>query len=171
MTSAPMTAHDTTTPDAAVEQLVPAVTDLVRRVAGVAPRTTRVSPGHARVAAEILFPDGIGRGAVVVAVFCYRGAMRVDVTIEHNRVFAGRGGHPSGNRCYLNDYMASVTLALAETQLPVEFVRKVVAGVAAARSAVERRRRNSGWFQPEITTARPVFVPRGTPAGRLPSGS
>jgi len=170
MTSAPMTASDAAVREAAIEHLVPAVTDLVRRVTGVTPRLTRVSGVHARVAAEIHFPDGIGRGAVVAALFRYRGDIRVDLTIEHNRVFAGRGGHASENRCYLNDYVASLALGSSETELPVEFVRKVVAGVAAARTAVERRRRNAGWFQPEITTARPVFVPR-QPAGRLPSGS
>lgn len=148
--------------DQAVARLVPAVTDLVRRVTGAEPRATRASASHARVTADITFPDGIGCGSVVVGVFRYRGAVRMDLVIEHNRVFAGRGGAPSGNRCYLNDYVASITLPPDAEQLPVEFVRKVVAGVAAARTAVERHRRNSGWFQAEITTARPVFVPRGS---------
>lgn len=168
MTSAPPTATATAPRVEAIERLLPAITDLVRRVTTSVPRTMRVTPGHARVAAELHFPDAIGRGAVVVAAFRYRGATRVDLTIEHNRVFAGRGGQPSENRCYLNDYVASVTLASDDADLPAEFVRKVVAGVAAARTAVERRRRNGGWFQPEITTARPVFVPR-EPRG-LPRG-
>ena len=78
----------------------------------------------------------IGRGTVVVGVFRYRGDLRVDLAIEHNRVFAGRGGEPSENRCYLNDYVASVTLPPQADQLPVEFVRKVVSGVGAASLAV-----------------------------------
>lgn len=146
--------------DEVVGRFVPAVSDLVRRITGGGARAVRLGPSHARVSGDLLFPDGVGRGTVVVGVFRYRGDLRVDLAIEHNRVFAGRGGEPSENRCYLNDYVASVTLSRQEAELPVEFVRKVVSGVGAARTAVERYRRRSGWFLAEITTARPVFTPQ-----------
>lgn len=160
-----MTSIQTAKPDPAaldevVARLVPAVSDLVRRITGGGARALRMGPSHARVSGDLLFPDGVGRGTVVVGVFRYRGDLRVDLAIEHNRVFAGRGGEPSENRCYLNDYVASVTLPPQGDELPVEFVRKVVSGVGAARSAVERYRRRSGWFLAEITTARPVFTPQ-----------
>jgi len=165
MTLAPTTSRDPVALDEHVARLVPAVTDLVRRLTGAEARTQRVGPTHARLSADLSFPDGIGRGAIVAGVFRYRGSLRVDLTIDHNRVFAGRGGVASENRCYLNDYIASITLPRDAAELPVEFIRKVVAGVAAARTAVERHRRNAGWFRAEITTARPVFLPRAVPAG------
>jgi hypothetical protein len=164
------TSRDPAALDEHVARLVPAVTDLVRRLTGAEARTQRVGPTHARLSADLSFPDGIGRGSIVVGVFRYRGAVRVDLAIDHNRVFAGRGGAASENRCYLNDYIASITLPLDAAELPVEFVRKVVSGVAAARTAVERHRRNAGWFRAEITTARPVFLPRAVPAGSDGSG-
>jgi hypothetical protein len=148
-------------PDAAVSRLVPSVTDLVRRATGTDPAPLRSGAGDVRLSAPLSFPDGIGRGAVVVEVFRYGAAVRVDLAIEHNRVFAARDGGPSESRCYLNDYVASVTLPLDVTELPLEFVRKVVAGVSAARTAVERyRRRDTGWLRIAITTAMPVWTPQ-----------
>lgn len=154
--------------DEVVGRQIPAVADLVRRVTGAEVRAVRMGPSHVRVSADFHFPDGIGRGMVVVGVFRYRGDLRVDLTIEHNRVFAKRGGEPSENRCYLNDYIASVTLPPEVDLLPVDFVRRVVAGVGAARTAVERYRRRPGWFLAEITTARPVFTPQPAAAVPLP---
>ncbi len=170
MSLASTTSRDAVALDEYVARLIPAVTDLVRRLTGAEPRTQRVGASHARLSADLSFPDGIGRGTIVAGVFRYRGAVRVDLAIDHNRVFAGRGGVASENRCYLNDYIASITLGLQDEGLPVEFVRKVVAGVAAARSAVERHRRNGGWFRAEITTARPVFLPRAAAVGTDGSG-
>lgn len=160
MASLQVTKADPAALDEVVARLVPAVSDLARRLTGSPARAVRMGPSHARVSADLIFPDGVGRGTVVASVFRYRGDLRVDLAIEHNRVFAGRGGEPSENRCYFNDYVASITLAPQADQLPVEFVRKVVSGVGAARTAVERYRRRSGWFLAEITTARPVFTPQ-----------
>jgi hypothetical protein len=139
--------------DEVVARLVPAVSDVVRRLTGSPARAVRMGPSHARVSADLLFPDGVGRGTVVAGVFRYRGDLRVDLAIEHNRVFAGRGGEPSENRCYFNDYVASITLAPQADQLPVEFVRKVV----SCRGGTHRGRTLPpplGWFLAEITTAR-----------------
>ena len=149
-------------PDAAVTRLVPSVTDLVRRAAGSDAVPLRSGAGEVRLSAALTFPDGIGRGAVVVEVFRYGSAVRVDLAIEHNRVFATRSGAPSDSRCYLNDYVASVTLPLDAAELPLEFVRKVIAGVSAARTAVdrERRRDTNGWLRIAITTAMPVWTPQ-----------
>jgi hypothetical protein len=160
MTTVQTTKVDSVALDEAVARMVPAASDLARRLTGAGARAVRMGASHARVSADLIFPDGVGRGTVVVSVFRYRGDLRVDLAIEHNRVFAKAGGEPSENRCYLNDYVASVTLSPKVDQLPVEFLRKVVSGVGAARSAVERYRRRSGWFLAEITTARPVFTPQ-----------
>ena len=162
------TPADPATFDEVVGRQIPAVADLVRRVTGSEVRAVRLGPSYVRISGEFPFPDGIGRGTVVVGVFRYRGDLRVDLAIEHNRVFAGRGGEPSENRCYLNDYVASVTMPPHADRLPVDFVRKVVSGVGAARTAVERYRRRSGWFLAEITTARPVFTPQPTTAPTPP---
>ena len=64
-------------------------------------------------------------------------------------MYASPDGTPSDQACYLNDFVASVTVPQGATALPEEFVRHVVAGIAAARDAVRRhnrryRRRTAG---------------------------
>jgi hypothetical protein len=141
-------------PEHGVERLVPAVTDLLRRVSGNEP-VIRGGPGSdIRLSASVSFSDGVGRGEVIAQMFMYRGSPRVDIHLDHNRVFAAPGGAPSSKHCYLNDYKASVGLADGAETLPPEFVRSVVAGLSAARDAVRRHnhRWQSPWFTVQVTT-------------------
>ena len=129
--------------DAPVGNLVPAVINLLQRVSAVEPNIVSEQPTDVKVTSPLTFPDGIGEGKLVAELFVYRDDIRFDLHIDHDRVFATADGEPSDRRCYLNDYVASVTLDRKEDQLSSDFVRKVVAGVAAARDAVRRHNRRS----------------------------
>lgn len=90
-----------------------------------------------RLTSPVSFPDGIGLGQLVAEVFWYRGAIRVDIRLEHNRVFASADGRAGLRPCYLNDFVASVTLA-PEDELSPAFRHGVLRGVKRARTAVTR---------------------------------
>ena len=141
--------------DQAFGTLVPAVEDLLQRVVGTEPTVTEVEPSGVVLTSPLTFPDGIGRGHLAAKLFRYREAVRLDVVVEHNRVFARPDGTPSDRRCFLNDFVASVTLPAGATALPEAFVRHVVAGVAAARDAARRhnRRHKAPWTRVEIVGA------------------
>jgi hypothetical protein len=133
--------------------LVPALDNLLCRVAGGEASVAEFERTSIRLVAALSFPDGVGHGGVVATLFHYRDQIRLDVEIEHNRMFARQDGTPSDRSCYLNDFVASVTLAPGARELPEEFVRHVVAGVAAARDAVRRhnRRNAAPWSEIQVS--------------------
>jgi hypothetical protein len=146
--------------DARVANLVPAVVSLLQRISSVEPTMSNEQGTDVRLTSELSFPDGIGEGTIVAELFTYRDDVRLDLHIEHDRVFAMADGNASDRRCYLTDYVASVVLDAEEEALPSEFVRKVVAGVTAARDAVRRhnRRANLPWTEIRVAAreAEPV---------------
>lgn len=132
--------------------LVPALDDLVSRVTGSESTVAEFDRTRIRLTAPLTFPDEIGHGEVVASLFRYRNEIRLDIEIAHDRVFARPDGTPSDRSCYLNDFVASVTLAPGTRESPEEFVRHVVAGVAAARDAVRRhnRRNRAPWSEVQV---------------------
>ena len=86
----------------------------------------------------MFFPGGIGQGRLCAEAFCYRGRVRIDVCLAHNRVFARPDGSPSDRRLYLNDFVASTTLDADQEDVPDAFVQHVLDGVARARAALRR---------------------------------
>lgn len=138
-------AHDTVP-----QCLVEATVGLVERVTGSTSTVLHVGTGRSvRIEAPVTFPDNIGSGTVMVRLTVRNDAVRLELRLEHDRVFATPQRTPSPNRCFLNDYVASVTVAATEETLPEKFVREVVAGVHAARHAVERHNREhpAPWFR------------------------
>jgi hypothetical protein len=138
-------------------QLVPVVTDLLKRITHVDPVVTASGEGGTLITAALTFPDHIGEGSLVAELFRYRDALRLDIRIDHNRYFALADGAPTERRCFLNDYVASHTMAPGEQELPTEFVRNVVAGVSAARDAVHRhnKRCQAPWNEVRVAAATP----------------
>jgi hypothetical protein len=154
--SADSLARKSSTQVAISEGLVSEATSLVRRVAAAEPMITE-HEREVRVSAPVDFADGVGRGEIIATLFPYRGRVRFDVTLEHDRVFARPDGSATEKRCYLNDYVASIRLESDGQELPAEFVRNVIAGVSASRDAVRRynKRCGSDWFRVEVTRAAP----------------
>lgn len=152
--SADTIARKSSTPVAISEGLVGEATSLVRRAASAEPMVTE-GEREVRITAPVSFTDGVGRGEIKVVLFPYRGRIRLDLTLEHDRVFARPDGSATSKHCYLNDYIASVRLDPEIQELPAEFVRNVVAGVSASRDAVRRynRRCGSDWFRVEVARA------------------
>ncbi len=146
--------------DARLESFIPAVVSLLQRITSVKPTVTYVGT-DVKFSSELSFPDGIGEGEIAVELFVYRDAVRLDLHLEHNRVFATANSRPSGRRCYLNDFVASVTLDAEQDTLPNDFVRGVVAGVTAARDAVRRHNRRAKLPWNEIRVATGQFEPVG----------
>ncbi len=146
--------------DSRLGNLVPEVVSLLRRLTSTEPAVTYEEGSGVKFTSELSFPDGIGEGAIVSEVFWYRDAVRMDLHIEHNRMFALAGGAPSDRRCYLNDYVASITLDADQNAFPTDFVRSVVAGVAAARDAVRRhnRRANVPWHEIRVAALNPALA-------------
>jgi hypothetical protein len=140
------------TVDETVGILVPTVENLLRRVCHEEPLSAADGESGVTVTASISFPDGIGNGVVKAELFRYRDKIRLDIHLEHDRMFAKRGGAPSERRCFMNDYVASVTIPMGAEDIPQDFVRKVVSGVAAARDAVRRHNRQSrgGWDEVRV---------------------
>ncbi len=139
--------------DARMGELVPAVVSLLQRITSIEPAVTYDPETGTKFTSQLSFPDGIGEGEIVAKLFLYRDAVRLDLHIEHNRTFATPDGKSSDRRCYLNDYVASVTLDADEDTLPAEFIRGVVAGVAAARDALRRHNRRASVPWHEIRVA------------------
>ena len=135
--------------------LAPQVEDLLRRIAGAVPASRTVDGSGMRMEAPITFSDGVGTGVVVAELFNYRDDVRLDIRIEHDRVFAKADGEPTDRRCFLNDYVASKVLDTEFMELPRDFVRKVIAGVSAARDAVRRHNRlaRGPWDEVRVAAA------------------
>jgi hypothetical protein len=139
--------------DETIGNLVPAVEDLLQRLTGVASTVSEAEGSGINVVSPLRFPDGIGKGQVVVSLFRWREAVRIDVVIEHNRTFTKPDGSPSDQRCFMNDFQASITLPAGTAELTGDFERQVISGVVAARDAVERynRRHEAPWSQVTVT--------------------
>jgi hypothetical protein len=133
--------------------LVPALDDLLARVSGSESTVAEFDRSSIRLTAPLGFPDEIGSGEVVAHLHRYRDGVRLDIEIEHNRMFARPDGSPSDRPCYLNDFVASETMAPGIREFPAEFVRHVVAGVAAARDGVRRhnRRNPAPWNEVQVS--------------------
>ena len=99
--------------DEALGNLVPEVEDLLRRVCHVEPSASARSEKSVDLEAPISYPDGVGSGFVKAELFLYRDAVRLDIRVDHNRVFAKASGRPSDRRCFMNDYVASVSVWVA----------------------------------------------------------
>ncbi len=147
--------------DDRLESFIPAVVSLLQRITSVKPTVTHAVGTDVKFSSELSFPDGIGEGEIAAELFVYRDAVRLDLHLEHNRVFATANSRPSGRRCYLNDFVASVTLDAEQDTLPNDFVRGVVAGVTAARDAVRRHNRQAKLPWNEIRVVAGQFEPVG----------
>ena len=108
--------------------------------------------GELKLSAPVTFPDGVGSGELVATLFAYRGRVRADFVLEHDRVLATPDGVRTGQRCFLNDFQASITLPRGATELPEAFERAIVSGVLAAREGVARHNRlhPQPWHQIQI---------------------
>ena len=136
--------------DAIADGLVEATVTLIERVTGNAPTVfAKESARDVRIEAPLTFPDGIGSGSVIVHLHAREQKVGLEMRLEHDRVFATPQRTASSNRCFLNDYVASITMCADAEALPETFVRQVVAGVSAARYAVERHNREhpAPWFR------------------------
>ena len=138
-----------------VDRLVPAVEDLVQRIVPDGVVTTVDETAGYRLTSDLSFADGVGRGRVVARVFRYREDVRLDIELQHNRVFADRGGTPTDRRCFMNDYVASIRLEVGELELPADFVRATLRGMRVAQDAVaEFNRKNpQPWRQVRVAAA------------------
>ncbi|MDH3457692.1 MAG: hypothetical protein OER90_12715 [Gemmatimonadota bacterium] len=138
-----------------VEALAPAVAVLLQRIAPTEVVSTESGGTGYRFVLPLSFPDGIGHGTVVARLFRYRDSVRLDVEIVHNRRFAKADGSPSDRRCYMNDFVASSTIAPDATELSPDFERSVLRGVLMARDGVRRHNREQAapWNQVVIAAA------------------
>jgi len=139
--------------DETIENLVSVVEHLLQRLSDAAPSSVETEGSGARLTVPLRFPDGIGQGQVVASLFRWREAVRLDIEIVHNRTFSRPDGGASDRRCFLNDYEASVSLPVGTAELPNEFEHQVIAGVLAAREAVQRynRQHQAPWSQVRVT--------------------
>ncbi len=80
--------------DSTIATLSEEVADLLFRITGVEATRSEES-GAARLVSPLTFPDNIGDGTIVGALFRYRDGVRLDLRIDHNRVFAGQDGRPA----------------------------------------------------------------------------
>ncbi len=135
-----------------LEALAQAVAALLQRLAPSETVASETDESGYRFSVPLRFSDGIGRGAVTARLFRYREAIRLDVEVIHNRVFAKADGSPSDRRCYMNDFVASIRLNVEDEQLPTDFERSVLRGAAATRTAVQRHNRdqNAPWNQVRV---------------------
>ncbi len=140
-----------------MNQVVPHVHDLLHRITNTEPVTSK-EQGY-RMVSPLRFPDGVGEGWVVAELFRYRHEVRLDIRVDHNRMFAAPSGSPTDRRCFLNDYIASVTVGSGADMIPGDFVRSVVAGVTAARDAVKRHNKQSQTPWAEIRVAATTLEP------------
>jgi len=172
---APGAMIETRTLDAALHRVLPSVVALLRQATGREPLgVLRRDLGELRLSAAVAFPDGVGSGELVATVFAYRGNVRADVVLEHDRVLATPDGTGTGVRCFLNDFQASVTLASDEAELPPLFVQRTVQGFKDALAAVQTHRQRSKAVWGAIYVARSAPRPSARsarqPAPRLSFG-
>src|SRR3989442_14803775 len=75
--------------------LVPALDGLLSRVTGSESTVVEFDRTSIRLVAPLSFPDDLGHGDVVASLFHYRDQVRLDVEIEHDRMFARPDGTAS----------------------------------------------------------------------------
>ncbi len=156
-----MSAPIVATPVAVSERLVEATAALLERVTSNTATVLYASTGRdVRLEAPVTFPDGIGSGSLIVQLHAQESIVDFTLRLEHDRVFATPQRTPSQNRCFLNDYVASVSVPAEAGEFPEEFVREVVSGVSAARYAVERHNREhpAPWFRVSVTVREEALV-------------
>lgn len=141
--------------DQTIERLVPTVEALIARAANDEAVQSEPVEGGVTITTPLRFPDAIGRGQLVAKLFRYRDTVRLDIEVMHNRYFAKRDGTPSERRCFLNDFVAATALPAGAQELRTEFRRQVIAGVRAARDAVQRHNRahQEPWNQVRVAAA------------------
>jgi hypothetical protein len=146
--------------DATIEELAPAVEDLLQRAGPAEQIRSDAGEGGIKYAMPVHFPDGIGQGQLVARLFRYREAVRLDVELEHNRVFTRPDGGASDRRCFFNDFVASITLPAGTRELSVDFRRRVLSGLHAAREAVQRynRKHPEPWNAVKVVASRPALT-------------
>lgn len=150
------TVVQTSTVDEALHRVLPSVVALLRQATGREPLgVLRRDRGELKLSAQVSFPDGVGSGELVATVFAYRGRVRADFVLDHDRVFATQDGRRTAVRCFLNDFQASVTMATDDAELPPAFVQRTLAGMKDALEAVRRHRERS------VGTWGAVYVARG----------
>ena len=138
--------------DDTVTRLVPETATLLEGLSTEGElRTFRENGGHV-LSIPLHFPDGIGHGALVARVFRYRDIARVDVEIVHDRMLADATGVATSRACFLNDFVASVSLPAGADRLPDEFRGRVTGGVRSAVDAVEthNRRHPQPWSRVRV---------------------
>ncbi len=136
------------TVDEALHRVLPSVVTLLRQATGREPLgVMRRDLGELTLSASVSFPDGVGSGELVATIFAYRGKVRADFVLEHDRVLATPDGIRTGNRCFLNDFQASVIMELDAAALPRDFVLRTLQGFKDALAAVQihRKRSNATW--------------------------
>lgn len=141
--------------DQTIERLVPEVEALVARAADDGTVAAEHEEGGYVITTPLRFPDAIGRGRLVARLFRYRDTVRLDVEIDHNRRFAKPDGTASDRRCFFNDFVATTTLVPGTSELSTDFKRQVIAGVRAARDALQRHNRThtEPWNQVKVVGA------------------
>lgn len=136
------------TVDEALHRVLPSVVALLRQATGREPLgVMRRDLAELKLSAPVSFPDGVGSGELVATIFAYRGKVRADFVLEHDRVLATPDGIRTTNRCFLNDFQASVTMELDAQALPRDFVLRALQGFKDALAAVQkhRKRSNATW--------------------------
>lgn len=127
--------------DETIEKLLPAVESLMQTLASNEVVACESEDDGFAFTTPLRFPDGIGTGAVVAKLFRYRERVRLDIEIAHNRVFARPDGTTSDRRCFMNDFVASMSFEIGTDTVSNDFHRYVVSGIHAAREAVQRHNR------------------------------
>ncbi len=142
--------------DETIDRLVPVVEEMFQRFGTSDQISSEPHGAGVMVTLPMSFPDGIGRGEIVARLFRYRDAVRLDVEIDHNRVFTEPDGSASDRRCFFNDFVASVRLDAGSDSIPMDFKRRVIAGINAARDAVQRynRAHPEPWNEVKVVAAR-----------------
>lgn len=127
--------------EATADAVMPEVRRLLAGLSPDEPLTETGEDGTRVLEVAVRFPDAIGRGTLSARLFRYRNGVRIDIAVTHNRVIALADGQPTARACFLNDYVASVTLGPDVTVLPDRFRAEVESGVPAALEAVETHNR------------------------------
>ena len=142
-------------PECVGEKLIPATAELLRRLSGKEPAVACLEDLGIVMSTAYPFPDQIGRGELIAMIFTYRGLVRLDIRLEHNRVFASLTGRATEHRCFLNDYLASIVLPRDAEELPESFVFSVLSGVRAAANAVRahNERHSVSWLRASVATS------------------
>ena len=143
------------TVDEALHRVLPSVVTLLRQATGREPLgVMRRDLGELKLSAPVTFPDGVGSGELVATIFAYRGRVRADFVLEHDRVLATPDGIRTANPCFLNDFQASATMALDAPALPREFVIRTLQGLKQALAAVQKHRQRTQAIWGAIHVAR-----------------